>query len=201
MKTKAARAESLKRDNEEKLQSLEEKRTAQRKLVKEINSDMDSLRILIEEEENFIASQAIVPEEDEIIIDASSSVDDHEEDKNDGQPPQEEDSKEEDSDKVDGSLTSLGVFKLTGYCNCVKCCGSHSGGTTATGTIPKANHTIAVDPTVIPYRTVVIINGEDYVAEDCGGGVKKYHIDIYFDTHEEAIAFGAQYAEVFINNK
>lgn len=212
LNNKAARAESLKRDNEEKLKSLEEKRSAQRKLLKEINSDMEALRILIEEEENYIASQAIVQEKNEIIIDAFAPIEANEEEKNDGQaslegaseekndeqPPKEDDSKEESSDKVDDSLTSLGVFKLTGYCNCVKCCGSHSGGTTVTGTIPKANHTIAVDPTVIPYRTVVIINGEDYVAEDCGGGVKKYHIDIYFDTHEEALAFGAQYAEVFI---
>lgn len=62
----------------------------------------------------------------------------------------------------------------------------------------KSNHTIAVDPSVIPYGSKVVINGKIYVAEDCGGAIKQNCIDIYFDTHEEASDFGVQYAEVYL---
>lgn len=79
----------------------------------------------------------------------------------------------------------------TAYCPCVKCCGK-TDGITATGTKATAGRTIAVDPDVIPYGTEVIINGHTYVAEDCGGAINKNDIDIFFDTHEEALQFGRQ---------
>ena len=93
---------------------------------------------------------------------------------------------------------SLGQFKLTAYCPCSKCCGKWAGGITSTGVMAKANHTIAVDPSVIPYGSKVKINGKIYVAEDCGGAIKGNRIDIYFDTHSEALDFGVQYAEVYL---
>ena len=91
----------------------------------------------------------------------------------------------------------LGTFKLTAYCACEKCCGK-SDGITATGTKATANRTIAVDKTIIPYGTIVIINGNEYVAEDTGGAVKGNIIDIFFDDHEEALNFGVQYADVYV---
>lgn len=91
----------------------------------------------------------------------------------------------------------LGTFKLTAYCACEKCCGK-SDGITATGTKATANRTIAVDKTIIPYGTVVIINGNEYVAEDTGGAVTGNIIDIFFDDHEEALNFGVQYADVYV---
>lgn len=92
----------------------------------------------------------------------------------------------------------LGQFKLTAYCPCSKCNGKWAGGITSTGAKAKANHTIAVDPKVIPYGTVVLINGQSYTAEDCGGAIKGNKIDIFFDTHTEASNFGVQYAEVYL---
>lgn len=79
----------------------------------------------------------------------------------------------------------------TAYCPCIKCCGK-TDGITATGTKATAGRTIAVDPSVIPYGTEVIINGHTYVAEDCGGAINGNDIDVYFDTHEEALQFGRQ---------
>lgn len=90
----------------------------------------------------------------------------------------------------------LGNFKLTAYCACEKCCGK-SDGITATGTKATANRTIAVDKTVIPYGTTVVINGIEYVAEDTGGAIKGNIIDIFFDNHQDAINFGVQYADVY----
>lgn len=69
---------------------------------------------------------------------------------------------------------------------------------TAIGTVAKPNHTIAVDLSVIPYGTQVVIDGITYTAEDCGGLVKGNHIDIYFDNHDEVVKFGLQYKEVKI---
>ena len=94
-------------------------------------------------------------------------------------------------------LKSLGTFKLTAYCACSKCCGK-SDGITASGTKAKQGRTIAVDPKQIPYGTKVVINGHTYTAEDCGGGIGKNRIDVFFNSHKEALKFGVQHAEVFI---
>lgn len=67
---------------------------------------------------------------------------------------------------------------------------------TATGIKARLNHTIAVDPKVIPYGSVVRINGVEYVAEDCGGLVKGNIIDIFIDGPQSS--FGDDYAEVEI---
>ncbi len=84
----------------------------------------------------------------------------------------------------------------TAYCPCVKCCGKWSDGITASGVKAKANHTIAVDRKVIPLGTHIIYNGKEYVAEDTGGAIKGNKIDIYFDSHEEALEFGRQTIEI-----
>lgn len=95
---------------------------------------------------------------------------------------------------------SLGKFTLTAYCGCSRCCGK-SDGVTASGKKAKANHTIAVDKKKIPLGTEVVINKVKYVAEDTGGGIKGNHIDIYFDSHSEALDFGRQKATVYIRRK
>lgn len=92
---------------------------------------------------------------------------------------------------------SLGVFRLTAYCPCYKC-SEGFGARTATGRTAQAGRTIAVDPRVIPYGSRVLINGHEYIAEDCGGAIKSNRIDIFFSNHSQARAFGVQYAEIFL---
>lgn len=99
--------------------------------------------------------------------------------------------------KTEPALKSLGTFKLTAYCACSRCCGKCDG-ITATGVKATAGRTIAVDPSKIPYGTEVIINGHTYIAEDCGGAIKGNKIDIFFNSHAEALRFGIQYAEIFV---
>ena len=94
-------------------------------------------------------------------------------------------------------IENLGEFKLTAYCPCSICCGKWAGSPTASGVIPTANHTIAVDTNVIPFGTEVIINNKRYKAEDTGSAIKGKRIDIYFEDHQEALEFGVQYADVF----
>ena len=89
------------------------------------------------------------------------------------------------------------TFKLTAYCPCMQCCGK-TDGITASGTKATEGRTIAVDPNVIPFGTEVIINGHTYIAEDKGGAIKDNRIDVYFDSHQDALEFGVQYADVLI---
>ena len=85
----------------------------------------------------------------------------------------------------------------TAYCGCVRCCGK-SDCITATGTRATEGRTIAADPRVIPYGTHVLINGHEYIVEDCGGAINGNRIDIYFESHEDALQFGVQTVTVEI---
>ena len=69
---------------------------------------------------------------------------------------------------------------------------------TATGTRVRRG-VIAVDPAFIPLGTRVYIPGYgEAVAEDIGHGIRGNRIDVAFDTHEEALAFGRQDVELYV---
>ena len=106
-------------------------------------------------------------------------------------------------------VKSLGEFVLTAYCSCEKCCGKWALNRPldengeqivygASGARLIEGISVAVDPDVIPYGTELYIDGNLYLAHDCGGAVKGNHLDVYFATHEEAWDLGKQTAEVFI---
>lgn len=83
-------------------------------------------------------------------------------------------------------------FHVTAYCGCYSCSEGY-GTQTSTGVTAEAGRTIAVDPDVVPYGSKVQINGHTYVAEDCGGAINGYEIDIYMDEHSSTDCFGSQY--------
>lgn len=97
----------------------------------------------------------------------------------------------------------LSEFVLTAYCPCSRCCGKWADGITSTGTTATEGRTVAVDPSVIPYGSIVTVffeNGDthSYIAEDCGGGIKQNRIDIFFNDHQAALEFGVQSAMVYV---
>ena len=92
---------------------------------------------------------------------------------------------------------NLGKFKLTYYCSCELCCDVETG-ITATGAPVVEGRTIAVDPSVIPYGTQVIIGGHIFTAEDCGGAIKGNRIDVYVNSHQKALGLGVNYADVYL---
>lgn len=97
---------------------------------------------------------------------------------------------------VEVDIRSLGEYRITAYCGCSKC--TDGDGLTALMKPLVEGRTVAVDPSVIPYGTVLLIDGHEYVAEDSGAGwIEGKELDIYFESHEEANEFGIQYAEVF----
>ena len=99
---------------------------------------------------------------------------------------------------ADSVLRPLGNYRITHYCQCSICCGPWANGVTSTGATATTNRTIAVDPTQIPYGSKVVINGQVYVAEDCGGAIKGNRIDIYVGSHAEAEQRGLFYTEVYL---
>ena len=73
---------------------------------------------------------------------------------------------------------------------------------TSTGTIPKEGRTIAVDPKVIPYGSIVYIQDYGYfIAEDCGGDIKQNRIDVFTASHSTAIQQGRKVANVWVLGK
>lgn len=96
--------------------------------------------------------------------------------------------------RVTGTSGKSGVYKVTAYCACMQCCGK-TNGITASGAKATANHTIAA-PRTFAFGTKVVINGTTYVVEDRGGAIQGNRIDIYMNSHAEALRWGVRYVEV-----
>ena len=97
--------------------------------------------------------------------------------------------------------TSLGEFKITGYCGGA-CCNGPWGGITSTGKVPAEGRTIAVAPWLIPYGTKVRIEGMNgvFTAEDTGGFANSNprQIDVFYASHSRALASGVSYREIWV---
>ncbi len=106
-------------------------------------------------------------------------------------------------------------MEVTGYCRCGKCCnwrrtwwgrpviasGPRRGqrkavGITASG-VRARRGTIAADKSRYPYGTIVYVEGYGYGrVEDIGGAIRGNSIDLYFDTHREALEWGRKQMRV-----
>ena len=90
-----------------------------------------------------------------------------------------------------------GRFTTTAYCSCRKCC---RGGKnrTKSGTVPQAGRTISADLRVFPLGTKLRINGVVYTVEDSGSGIRGNKLDIFFNSHSQALQYGKRSADVYI---
>ena len=91
----------------------------------------------------------------------------------------------------------LGTYKITHYCGGA-CCNDQWAGVTSTGAPLVEGDTIAVDPTIIPYGTKVIINGHIFTASDCGGAIKGNHIDVFVNDHNRGNNLGVYFTNVYL---
>ena len=88
------------------------------------------------------------------------------------------------------------TYKITAYCPCSKCCGKTTG-MTASGTKATAGRTVAAS-SKFAFGTKLNIGGHIYTVEDRGGAVKGNKIDIFVNTHAEALAWGVRYLTVSV---
>ena len=88
------------------------------------------------------------------------------------------------------------IFKITAYCSCYKCCGK-TNGITAMGTRATAGKTVAAS-SQFGFGTKLNINGHVYTVEDRGGAITGNKIDIYVNSHAEALAWGVRYLPVSV---
>ena len=105
-------------------------------------------------------------------------------------------------------------MEVTGYCSCGICCkyyrscwscwtvplykeGPNAGkkkdiGITSDGT-KATKGTIAADVSLYPYGTKMYVPGYGWgEVHDTGSSIKGDHIDVFFDAHDEAMAWGRQ---------
>ena len=92
------------------------------------------------------------------------------------------------------TLTYLGEWTVTAYCPCEICCGEWAGGYTASGTLATSGRTAACG--ILPFGSRILIDDTIYTVED--RGVEGAWIDIFFDTHEEALTYGMQNKSVYL---
>ena len=96
------------------------------------------------------------------------------------------------------SSTGGTVYKITAYCSCSKCCGK-TNGRTASGTTATAGRTVAAS-SKFAFGTKLNIGGHVYTVEDRGGAINGNKIDIFVNTHAEALQWGVRYLNVSVVN-
>ena len=83
---------------------------------------------------------------------------------------------------------------ITFYCACVLCCGKWADGRTFTGVEPRQGWTVACDPKILPMGSLIEIEGLEvgrfFECEDIGSAIKKRHLDVYMDSHADALKLG-----------
>ena len=83
----------------------------------------------------------------------------------------------------------IGEFKITYYWPGE----DQYGSITSTGAVAEEGRTAAVDSSIIPYGSEVLIDGHIYIAEDCGAAVKGNVIDIYVNEPKEEMYYTGVY--------
>ena len=96
------------------------------------------------------------------------------------------------------SSTGGTVYKITAYCPCSKCCGK-TNGRTASGTKATAGRTVAAS-SKFAFGTKLNIGGHIYTVEDRGGAINGNKIDIFVNSHAEALQWGVRYLNVNVVN-
>ena len=172
-------------------------------LLNKINVQSDKINALIKQEKDEEAAQSQKPSVQTPKPDNTAKPENTTKPENKPAPeeskpetPQKPEDNNNNSQESEDQNTSgekyLGKFKITAYCN-GSCCSGHSSGLTASGTVPVQGRTVAMNG--ITFGTKLKINGSVYTVED--RGVPYGHVDIYFESHEDAMEFGRMYADVY----
>lgn len=86
----------------------------------------------------------------------------------------------------------------TAYDGCYECNKPYYGQPSYIG-LPLARGIVAVDPQVIPMGTRLYVEGYgEAIAADQGNAIKGNRIDLFFDTHQQALDYGKKTVKVTI---
>jgi len=91
-------------------------------------------------------------------------------------------------------------MRVTAYCPCPKCCGRFSDGITACGHKIADGDRFAASDKKFSIHTELIIpgynNNRPVEVLDRGGAITGERLDVFFNTHDEALEWGVQYLDV-----
>jgi len=105
------------------------------------------------------------------------------------------------------------IYKVTAYCDCPKCCGiwakkgvNKNGQRIFANGEPTAFGGVAADKS-IPFGSKVIFEkepiagkGRIFIVKDRGGTIRSKRIDLWLETHQDALKFGVKYLRVKIES-
>lgn len=158
---------------------------------------------------NYVTLQNVYPEAtaepiptpvvEETISDYTENQDESVDNTDTEAPVEQETSQEEYEEDIPQENTSsngeyLGTYTLTAYCGCEACNGRNAG-ITAMGVEPSEGWTVACNS--LPLGTQISINGNTYEVQDTGN-MDDGTIDIFMNSHDEALNFGVQSADVYV---
>lgn len=106
------------------------------------------------------------------------------------------------SSKVIYPIFRIVRMRVSAYCQCERCCGKWSDGITANGHIIQPGDKFAAAPPQIPFGTELTVpgyaEGTAVAVLDRGGAIQGNKLDVFFDDHDEALAWGVKYLDVKI---
>ena len=88
------------------------------------------------------------------------------------------------------------TIEVTAYCSCKR---PNDIVYTASGAEAVEGVTVAADKSKYPFGTVLYIEGlGERIVQDVGGAIKGNRVDVYFNNHEDALAFGRQTLNAYV---
>ena len=96
-------------------------------------------------------------------------------------------------------------MRVTSYCPCRKCCGRYSNGVTASGHKIRPGDSFISADKKYPFGTEMIIagynSGQPVKVLDRGGVIRDNRLDVFFDSHKEALEWGVRDLDVKLRRK
>lgn len=91
-------------------------------------------------------------------------------------------------------------MRVTAYCPCPKCCGSYSDGITACNHRIRQGDVFVAADSKYSFGTEMVIagynNGRAVKVLDRGGAIKGNRLDVFFNSHKEALKWGVRHIDV-----
>ena len=96
-------------------------------------------------------------------------------------------------------------MRVTAYCPCGKCCGEYADGVTACGHRINQGDTFVAADKRFGFGTEMLIPGYNHSQPvkvlDRGGAIRGNRLDVFFNTHQQALEWGVQYLDVKVRTK